>query len=86
MDKLKYSWTIFPQTLNRKYFMDIGHVTWTLATTHGQLSVVNRCPWPIVHEIDKTDKLLAENNLNTHKRLHSNEKPYQFGNLHLKVH
>ncbi len=54
MDKLKYSWTIFPQNLNTKYFMDIGHVTWTLATTHGQLSVANRCPWPIVHEIDKT--------------------------------
>ena len=44
----------FPQNLNTKYFMDIGHNTWTLATTHGQLSVANRCPWPIVHEIDKT--------------------------------
>ena len=38
--------------------MDIGHATWTLATTHGQLSVANRCPWPIVHEIDKTQKSL----------------------------
>ena len=47
--------------------MDIGHNTWTLATTHGQLSVANRCPWSIVHEIDKTLNYKTMNSLIDHE-------------------
>jgi hypothetical protein len=34
--------------------MEIVHDVLTLSIIHGQLSMDNRCPWPIVHETNKT--------------------------------